>query len=172
MITAIKLLGGTLLVGSMAVMAMQQTKSVKRMIATVGAWQSLLDGMRHEISSTGMTLSGVVERLEQDAGLQSALLGGRDASLGQGSARERFDRLCRTAASLLPADAAATPLLFTLGETFDTAISEAQITQRLDALLAALRSLEQEGQTQLARDCRTRAVLYICGGLCAVLMLW
>ncbi len=172
MTVMVKLLGAVLLVGSMAAASVAQMRRVAVALATVRAWQRFLDGVRHEILTSGATLSSVLAPLRREDALRHRLLGGRRILCRESSARGLLRALCCEAATLLPADAPATATLRTLGETFDQAVSGEQIVQYLDTLLAELAALEEDLETQHRQRCRAHAALYICGALCVVLMLW
>lgn len=168
----LKLAAAALLVGSAVIFSVKEMRRVGVALATARAWQSFLGGVRHEVVSAGMPLSVVLVPLREDAALQSALLGGRRVCAGTDSARLLLRSLCREAATLLPPKNDATAMLFCLGEAFDEALDTEQIGRRLEELLDALSSLQQDLSQRVSGECRARAALYICGALCAVLMLW
>ena len=169
---SVKLLGGLLLVGSMAVLAQKERHRLTVTLSALRAWRRFLSGAQQEIVSAGASLSVVLAPLWQDAVLQRELTGGRQLSGGTQSTRALFEMLCCSGAALLPASDRAAGMLRNLSEAFDRAYDASQIGERIEELLAALASLQERLEDGGLRECRARAALYICGALCAVLMLW
>ena len=168
---SVKLLGGLLLVGSMTVLAQKERHRLTVTLSALRAWRRFLSEAQQEIVSAGASLSVVLAPLWQDAVLQRELTGGRQLSGGTQSTRALFEMLC-CGAALLPASDRAAGMLRNLSEAFDRAYDASQIGECIEELLAALASLQERLEDGGLRECRARAALYICGALCAVLMLW
>jgi hypothetical protein len=166
-----RLVGVSVLLWAAVRLGLRERESCLAERQTVRAWRAFLFSTRHRILHAGIPVAHLLEELRRDGATWCALGGERDTPLYE-DACGAFCALCRRGGEGLPADHPAATELSSLGERICEAVSCEQVGEQIDRVLESLAALEEELEEQLAGPCRARLVLFVCGALCAVLMLW
>ncbi len=157
---AIKLLGGSVLLGMCLGYCLQSIKDARRIQGRLAAWISMLTYVRGQVACFGRPLSDILMAADRDVLTELGI------DLARGKALSDY---CRADGELL--GTAGGKILGALAEELGTVWREEQV-ERLDYYITALEETHRTYTAKLSEKLRVRCTMVMCGAGGVLLLVW